>query len=117
MSWENVHTTVRYMIAEIKAHIKQNHIAPEEDDQKMNFHFPPGADMQKLGELAIDRSVEDRIVAKVLEELNSKRSLIVSLDQKELLQLVGDATAASMTAIAGAGGGKEGHSSGGEQQP
>lgn len=114
MSWENVHTTVRYMISEIKAHINQNTIDPEEDDHKMNFHFPPGADLQKLKELAIDHSIEDRIVANVLEELNSKRSLIVALDQKELLQLIGDATAASMMAIAGAGGEKDGHSPGGQ---
>ncbi|MEE9910419.1 MAG: hypothetical protein K4571_01745 [Deltaproteobacteria bacterium] len=102
MSWENVHTTVRYMISEIKEHIDQNAIGREENDDKMTFHFPCGADLQKLKELEIDRSTEDRIIAKVLEELNSKRSLIVSLDQKELLQAIGDATAASMSAIAGA---------------
>jgi len=103
MSWENVHTTVRFMIAEIKAHIDQNHIDQEENDHKMNFHFPDGADIQKLKELEIDRSIEDRIIAKVLEELNSKRSLIVSLDQTDLMQVIGDATAASMMAIAEAG--------------
>jgi len=103
MSWENVHTTVRFMISEIKEHIDQNNVGREENDHKMNFHLPDGADMQKLKELEIDRSNEDRIVAKVLEELNSKRSLIVSLDQKDLLQVIGDATAASMIAIAEAG--------------
>ena len=100
MSWENVHTTVKYMISEIKAHIDQNDIGGEENDNKMNFHLPPGADIQKLKEIEIDRSTEDKIIAKVLEELNSKRSLIVALDQKELLQVIGDATAASMSAIA-----------------
>ena len=100
MSWENVHTTVRYMISEIKEHIDQNNIGQEQNADKMNFHFPPGTDMQKLKEIEIDRSIEDRIIAKVVEELNSKRSLIVSLDQKELLQFVGDATAAAMSAIA-----------------
>ncbi len=108
MSWENVHTTVRFMILEIKAHLDQNHMDREEDDHKMSFHFPPGADMQKLKELEIDRSTEDRIVAKVLEALKSKGSLLVSLDQKELMQVVGDATAASMIAIAEAGDKKTG---------
>jgi trehalose-6-phosphate synthase len=97
------------MISEIKAHIEQNNIGREEDDQKMNFNFPVGADLQALKGLAIDRSTEDRIIAKVLEELDSKRSLIVSLDQKDLLQVVGDATAASMIAIAEADGKKAGN--------
>jgi hypothetical protein len=90
------------MISEIKAHINQNNIGREENDDKMNFNFPPGADIQKLKEIEIDRSTEDRIIAKVIEELNSKRSLIVSLDQKELLQVIGDATAAAMSSIAAA---------------
>lgn len=102
MSWENVHTTVRYMISEIKAHINQNNIGRAENDDKMNFNFPPGADIQKLKEIEIDRATEDRIIAKVIEELNSKRSLIVALDQKELLQVIGDATAAAMSSIAAA---------------
>lgn len=105
MSWENLHTTVRFMISEIKAHLDQNNIEEGNDDQ-MNFHFPPGADLQKLKEIEIDRSAIDRIAAQVLAELNSKRSLIVSLDQKELLQVIGDATAASMIAIAEAGEGE-----------
>jgi len=102
MSWENVHTTVRYMISEIKAQIDPNTIGEGQNDDKMNFHFPPGADIQKLREMEIDRAFEDRILAKVMEELNAKKSLIVSLDQKELLQFIGDTTAASMSAIAGA---------------
>ncbi len=69
--------------------------------------------MQKLGELAIDRSVEDWMIAKIPEELNSKRSLIFSVDQNEL-QLAGDATAASMVAISGAGDSKEGNSHSGQ---
>src|SRR5512145_2685116 len=100
MSWENVHTTVRYMISEIKAHIDQNNIGEAENSDKMTFHFPRRADLQKLKELEINPSIEDRIIAKVMEELNSKRALIVSLDQKDLMQVVGDATAASMSAIA-----------------
>ncbi len=99
MSWENVHTTVRYIISEIKAHIDQSNIGQKENEDRMNFHFPPGADIQKLKELVIDRSAEDRIIAKVMEELKSKRSLIVALDQKEMLQVIGDATAAAMIAM------------------
>jgi len=100
MSWENVHNTVSFMISEIKAQIDQNDIGQEENDNKMDFHFLPGTDIQKLKEIEIDQSTEGRIVAKVIEELNSKRSLIVALDAKDLLQFIGDATAASMSAIA-----------------
>ena len=100
MSWENVHNTVRFMISEIKEQIDPNNIGHEENEDKMVFHFPPGADIQKLKEIKIDRSAEDRIVSKVLEELNGKRALIVALGEKDLLQLIGDATAASMSAIA-----------------
>lgn len=100
MSWEKVHNTVSFMISEIKAQIDEKDIGQEENDNKIVFHFLPGTDIQKLKEIEIDQSTEDRIVTKVMEELNGKRSLIIALEAKDLLQLIGDTTAAAMSAIA-----------------
>jgi hypothetical protein len=100
MSWETVHNTVRFMIHEIKAQIDDNVTGHKENDNKIHFHFPPGADLRKIKDIEIDRQTEDLIVAGVMEELKSKRPLIVSMDEKDLLQILGNATAASMCEIA-----------------
>ena len=90
------------MIPEIKAQIEENDISTEGNNNKLHFNFPPGTDLQKVKNIDIDHQTEDLIVAKVIEELKSKRSLIVSLAEEDLLQLVGDSTAASMCEIASA---------------
>jgi hypothetical protein len=101
VSWENVHKMVKFMIPEIKEQIDENEIGHKKDN-KMYFNFPPGADLQKVKNIDIDHQTEDLIVEKVLEELKSKRALIVSLEEEDLLQFVGDATAAAMGEIAAA---------------
>lgn len=100
MSWENVHKMVKFMIPEIKEQIDENHIGNKITDNKIHFNFPPGADLHKVKNIDIDQQTENLIVAKVIEELKSKRSLIVSLAEEDLLQLVGDSTAAAMCEIA-----------------
>ncbi len=102
MSWENVHKTVKFMIPEIKEQIDENHIGNKITNNKIHFNFPPGADLQKVKNIDIDHQTEDLIVAKVIEKLKSKSSLIVSLAEEDLLQLVGDSTAASMCEMAAA---------------
>lgn len=102
MSWENVHRMVQFMIPEIKEQIAENDSCNKKDDNKMHFNFPPGADLQKVKTIDIDRQAEGLIVEKVIEELKSKRPLIVSMPEEELTQLVGDATAAAMCGMAAA---------------
>ncbi len=100
MSWENVHKMVKFMIPEIKEQIDESNIDNKITDNKIHFNFPPGADLQKIKNVDIDHQTEDLIVAKVIEELKRKRSLIVSLAEADLLQLVGDSTAAAMYEMA-----------------
>jgi len=102
VSWENVHKMVKFMIPEVKEQIDENNLGNKITDNKIHFNFPPGADLQKVKNIDIDHQTEDLIVAKVIEELKSKRSLIVSLAEEDLLQLVGDSTAASMCEMAAA---------------
>jgi hypothetical protein len=102
VSWENVHRTVKFMIPEIKEQMAVDDIGSKEHDHKIHFNFPPGADLQKVKNLDIDHQAEDLIVAKVSEKLKNKRALIVSMAEEDLLQLVGDSTAAAMCEIAAA---------------
>jgi hypothetical protein len=102
VSWENVHKMVKFMIPEIKEQIETNVICNEGEYTKIHFNFPPGTDLQKVKNIDIDHQTEDLIVAQVIEKLNGKRSLIVSMEEQDLLQTVGDFTAASMSEIVAA---------------
>ena len=88
------------MIPEIKEQIAENDVGNKITGNKIHFNFPSGADLQKVKNIDIDHQTEDLIVAMVIEELKSKRSLIVSMKEEDLLQLVGDSTAAAMCEMA-----------------
>jgi hypothetical protein len=102
VSWENVHKMVKFMIPEIKEQIAEDVIRHEGNNTKIHFNFPPGTDLQKIKNFDFDHHTEDLIVKQVIEKLKSKRSLIVSMEEEDLLQIVGDFTAASMSEIAAA---------------